>query len=99
MLKNPYVNAICAAAYIVGIVSLVNYFGRFADQPDTILAPMIMLSLLVISVSVMGLLFIYTPLKMLLGNERDAAIKFFGKTLGTFAGFALIFVILLFIFQ
>jgi hypothetical protein len=95
MIKNPYLNAFFAAAYIVVLVSVAMTFGAVikADQP--ILDPMIMLSTLVLSVALMAVLFFYTPAKMFLDNQRDAALSFFMKELGTFACFVLVLVLLL----
>lgn len=95
MLKNPFLNAVMAALYIVVIVSTLQLVTGFegADN-ETILIPMAMLSLLVLSVSVMALLFFYTPVRMLVENQKEAALAFFLKTIGTFAVFALVFALL-----
>ncbi len=45
----------------------------------------------------MGYLFVGEPLRMHLDGQKKEALTFFWKTVGSFAGFALIFVILLFI--
>jgi hypothetical protein len=95
MFKNPYVNAVLAAGYIVGIVLLIQgVTGITKDKPDTILIPMTMLSLFVLSAGVMGLLFVYTPGQLFLDNHRKEALTFFFRTLGTFAVFAAVFGIL-----
>ncbi len=94
MFKNPFLNAVYAALYIVGIVSVLS---TFVDGPGegTILIPMAMLSLFVLSAAIMGLLFVYTPAKMFLDNQREESLVFFFKTVGTFACFAVVFVLLL----
>lgn len=97
-MKNPYVHAVLAAVYIVVIVLIINGFGVFfKDTPDTILAPMTMLSLLVLSVATMGFLFAVEPLRLFLDNRREEAVKFFFKTLGTFACFVILFVVAMFL--
>lgn len=94
---TPLRNALFAALYIAGIVMLISSFERFfSDQPDTIVAPMVMLSLLVLSVAIMGYLFVFEPARMYLEGKKQEAITFFGKTVGFFAAFVLVFVILLF---
>ncbi len=94
---TPLRNAIFAALYIALIVSAINWFGTmFENTEDTIMAPMVMLSLLVLSVSIMGYLFVYEPLRLYLDGRKDEALPFFGKTVGIFACCALIFVALLF---
>lgn len=95
MLKNPFLNAFVAAAYIVLIVLSIGLSGKAMGE-ETIVAPMAMLSLLVLSVALMGVLFFYQPLSMFLDGDRNGALKFFLKTLGTFACFVLLFVVLMF---
>lgn len=95
-MKNPFFNAVAAALYIVVIVTVMNTAGSlFADTPDNILMPMVMLSLLVFSVALMGFLFAVQPLRLYLDNRREEAVTFFLKTLGTFACFIVVFVIAL----
>ena len=86
MTKNPYQNALLAAAYIVFIVLLISYGPALVrDKPDTILAPMAMLSLLVFSVAFMGYIFFFRPVLMYLNGQKREAVEFFTKTLVTFA--------------
>ena len=97
MLKNPFLNALIAFVYIVGLVLSVHKVSSYLPQKDTLLAPMTMLSLLVLSVSIMGILFVYEPARLFLENKRQEALSFFLKTVGTFACFVA-FLILLLIF-
>ena len=86
MSRNPYINALSAAAYIVFVVLLITYGPAYVrDKPDTILAPMAMLSLLVFSVALMGYLFFLQPIAMYLEGQKREAVELFTKTLGTFA--------------
>lgn len=85
MTKQPYYNAILASGYIVGIVHLIQWFTGFQGIQQTILIPIGMLSLLVLSVSVMGFLFFYHPLLLLLEGKQQQAVTRFLKTVGTFA--------------
>ena len=86
MTKNPYQNALLAAAYIVFVVLLISYGPALVrDKPDTILAPMAMLSLLVCSVAFMGYIFFFQPVLMYLDGQKREAVEFFTKTLGAFA--------------
>jgi hypothetical protein len=95
---TPLRNAIFAALYIAGIVSLINWFGTvFKDTQDSIMAPMVMLSLLVLSAALMGYLFVYEPLRLYMDGQKKEGFVFFWKTLATFACCALIFVVLLFV--
>ena len=86
MTKNPYQNALLAAAYIVFVVLLISYGPALVrDKPDTILAPTAMLSLLVFSVAFMGYIFFFRPGLMYLNGQKREAVEFFTKTLVTFA--------------
>ncbi|MEK7109564.1 MAG: hypothetical protein AAB919_04025 [Patescibacteria group bacterium] len=86
MSKNPYFNALLAGLYIVFIVLLVTYGPAYVrDKPDTIFAPMAMLSLLVFSVAFMGYLFFFQPVQMYLEGQKREAVGLFTKTLGAFA--------------
>ena len=86
MSRNPYINALLAAAYIVFVVLLITYGPAYVrDKPDTILAPMAMLSLLVFSVALMGYLFFLQPVAMYLEGQKREAMELFTKTLGSFA--------------
>ena len=50
MSKNPYFNALLAGLYVVFIVLLITYGPAYVrDKPDTILAPMAVLSFAVIT--------------------------------------------------
>ncbi len=87
MTTNPYINAALASAYIVlvalGITTLGTLVGP--DSDDTVLAPIAMLSLLVLSVAFMAFMFFYRPVALLLDGKRDEAVAFFARTLAAFA--------------
>ena len=85
-----------ALGYIAGIILIINKTSSTAVHiPDTILAPITMLSLFVLSAAVMGILFVYEPLRLFLENQKQQALSFFLKTIGTFACFIVILVALL----
>ena len=86
MSRNPYINALLAGLYIIFVVLLITYGPAYVrDKPDTILAPMAMLSLLVFSVALMGYLFFLQPVQMFLEGQKVEAVELFTKTLGAFA--------------
>lgn len=86
MTKNPYLNALVAGLYIVFIVILITYGPILVRQkPDTILAPIALLSLLVLSAAFMGYVFFLQPVLMYLEGQKREAVKFFMKTLAIFA--------------
>ncbi len=86
MTNNPYLNALLAAAYIA-LVACVMYFGTstMAGKEDTVLAPIAMLSLFVLSAAVMGFIFLFQPLQLLVKGDVASATTLFLKTLVTFA--------------
>lgn len=86
MSRSPYINALLAALYIVFVVLLITYGpAHVRDKPDSILAPMAMLSLLVFSVALMGYLFFLQPVAMYMEGQKREAVELFTKTLGIFA--------------
>src|SRR5258705_5173767 len=95
-MKKPFLHALAAALYIVIIVLSINGVTSFLPQ-QTILIPMVMLSLFVLSAAVMGFLFLSEPLKLYLDGQKQESVEFFGKNLGVFACFVIVFLILLFV--
>ncbi len=96
-MKKPFLNALGAALYIVGIVLVAQAIGSVLKQGhDTIIIPMTMLSLFVLSAAVMGYLFLYEPISLLIEGRKKEAVLFFGKVVGFFACFLLVFVALTF---
>ena len=96
MIKNPYLNAFMALGYIALIILIISKTsGVVAHTPDTLLAPVTMLSLLVLSTAIMGILFFYEPLCLFLENQKPQALSFLLKTVGTFACFVVILAALL----
>jgi hypothetical protein len=97
MTKNPFYNALTALVYIVAIVSGMNYISGIETNENEYIMPIIMLSLLVLSVSVMAYIFGYQPLVLFLDDKRKEAISLFLKTVGIFGGITLGMVVLYFL--
>jgi hypothetical protein len=96
MLKNPFINALMAGGYIVGgVLVMSTIIKSIMGTQDTIIIPMTMLSLLVLSVAVMAILFFFEPVRLLLENKRQEALSFFVKTLATFFCFVALMLFLL----
>jgi amino acid permease len=94
MKPNPYLHATFATLYIVGIVLIMNLLMSVTeDAEDSIIVPMTVLSLLTLSVALMGYLFAYEPLRLHIDGKRAEAVTFFLTTVGTFALFVLAFVV------
>src|SRR3989344_4232410 len=94
MPRNPFTHAAGAALYIVGIVHLISLFVD-GKVEGTLLIPMVMLSLLVLSALVMGYLFLYEPIMLYLDGKKKESLAFFGKTVAFFACFAITLVLIL----
>lgn len=93
---NPFVNAILAAAYIWGIALLFQFIQSVAGNvPDSILNPIAALSLLVFSAALMGSLFFYHPVILLLENKKREAVLYFLKTIGIFGAISILVVAIL----
>lgn len=86
MNKNPFLNAILAAGYIGLLVLVINGFAQPDQKEDTILIPVVMLSLLTLSAAVMGFLFVAEPLMLFIDGKKQEGLNFFLTTVATFAG-------------
>ncbi|HWA31929.1 MAG TPA: hypothetical protein VG694_00535 [Candidatus Paceibacterota bacterium] len=96
MLKNPFLNSIFAAVYIVLVVFIMDTFSRTSAPQQTLFVPMIILSLFVLSAAIMAVLFFYEPARMYLAGKRQEAVIFFSKTLAAFAAIVAVFLAVLF---
>lgn len=86
MTKNPLYNALLAISYIVVLVSAVNFAATHLQMmPDSLFLPMSVLATLVLSVALMGYLFFYQPVLLLLDGQREKAVTLFLQTVGIFA--------------
>ena len=97
MSKNPIINALSASAYIILVVAVMTWVTQpLKDKPDTFFAPVTMLSVLTLSVAVMAFLFFYQPLQLFIEGKKKEALDLFIKTVGIFAIFTVLVLILLF---
>jgi hypothetical protein len=97
-MKKPFLHALGAALYIVIIVLVAQGVGTLLkNQNDSIIIPMTMLSLFVLSAAIMGYIFLSEPLQLYLDGQKKEAVSFFAKTVGIFACFVAVFAILLFL--
>ena len=93
-MKKPFYYALGAIVYIVLIV-LAMSATKYFPQKETIIVPITMLTLFVLSAAVMGFLFLSEPIKLFLEHRKQEAVIFFLKTVGFFACFLAVFVVLL----
>jgi len=88
MTNKPLLNALIATLYIVTVVLLLTYVPKITganEKQDNILAPIAMLSLLVVSVAMMAYIFFFQPIQMYLDGDKRGAVSLFTKTLLFFA--------------
>ncbi len=95
-MKKPFLYAFAAAVYIIIIVFVINAVTSILPG-KSMLIPMTLLSLFVLSAAIMGFLFLSEPFRLYMENQKKEAITFFTKIVGFFACFAVIFMILLFV--
>lgn len=97
MSKNPIINALCASTYIILVVSVMTFVTQpLKNKPDTFFAPVTVLFVLTLSVSVMAYLFFYQPLILFIEGKKKEAVNLFVKTVAFFATITVIILILLF---
>ncbi|NCN45747.1 MAG: hypothetical protein CO040_01980 [Candidatus Pacebacteria bacterium CG_4_9_14_0_2_um_filter_36_8] len=98
MTKKPLINALCASAYIILVVTVMTLVTQpLRDKPDTFFAPIMMLFMLTLSVAVMAFLFFYQPLQLFIEGKKKQAVDFFAKTVGIFAIITAVILALLFL--
>ena len=91
---NPFINGIGAAAYIWAVGLLISHISSLHhDTPDNLVGSVSAISLMVFSAAVMGFLFFYRPVTLLIENKKEEAFYFFLKTLGVFGVITLLAVL------
>lgn len=93
MTRNPLLNALSASFYITVLVLVMSRATEMTGHGgESIIIPIIMLSLFTLSAAVMGFVFCYQPIRIYFEGNRQAAVKLFLQTLGIFAFVTLVFV-------
>jgi hypothetical protein len=95
--KKPFWYAFVAIAYIVILVTVMFSAESWVPEEDNMAMPIAMLGLLVLSVAIMGFLFLSEPLRLFLENQKREAVTFFLKTVGIFACFVFLSAVLIFL--
>jgi hypothetical protein len=96
MSKNPVINGFSALAYIILIASVMYWGTRMVKGPDTIIAPIAVISLFTLSAAVMGYLFCYQPIQLYFDGKKKQAVNLFLQTVTVFACITIILLMLLF---
>ncbi len=78
-------NAVGTATYVVLVATFLNNASRIfgPDEPKTILVPITMLLLLIMSASITGFLVFGRPVLWYLDGKKKEALSLLGYTLGT----------------
>jgi hypothetical protein len=92
MTKNPIVNALAGLLYIALVASLLFYVPPYIHIENSVLIPIVMLSLFVFSAASMGYIFLYQPLKLFLEGQKKESVSLFIQTLIIFAVSTAVFV-------
>ncbi len=87
MNKNPYINATAAFAYVAIIGTFLQNGKYIFGEQDPVFAPIMFLSLFVLSASLMGYLILGLPAQLLIEGHKKQAIDTFLRTIGTFAAY------------
>jgi len=97
MTKNPLINSFAALVYITTIASAMYYGPHIEGQVDSVFVPIAMISLLTLSVAVMGYLFFLQPVQLYLDGQKKEAANLLLKTILFFAGMTLLILATLFL--
>ena len=94
---KPFMHAVLAALYIVFIVFTINTLTSLEALHGTLLIPMAMLGLFVLSAAVMAFLFGYKPFQLYFDGQKRESLRFFATTVLIFALFVFAFISFLFV--
>ncbi|MEK7493870.1 MAG: hypothetical protein AAB630_01800 [Patescibacteria group bacterium] len=99
IIKTATINAVLTALYVSTISTFFFYIPKIFDnsKPDTVFAPIMMLSLLVFSVALVGALIFGRPMLWYLDGKKKEAISLFFYTLGAFLIITIIALLALFL--
>jgi hypothetical protein len=97
-MKNPLYNAALAEGYICLVASVMFYGQPLVGEKDAVIMPIAALSLLVLSASLMGYLFFYVPATLFVEGKKEESVRFFLKTVGSFALMTLVVFVAMFLF-
>lgn len=96
MNKYPVIHGLAAFLYVVFIVSIMNFGSAVTSEPNDFAAAIAIISLLTLSVAVMGYLFFFQPFSLYFSNKKKESVEFFLQTVITFGVFTVSMLILMF---
>lgn len=95
-IRRSFLSAVGVTAYTTAIGWLLfNAHRLFGERPDTALAPISVLTLLVLSVGIVGTIIFLRPVLMYLDGKKTDAVKLLVATLAWLA----LFTVILFVVQ
>ncbi len=97
MTKNPFLNALVAAAYIALIALLITFGERFFGPVNQVVGPIAFISLFTLSAAVMGYFFLYQPFVLYFEGKKKQAVNLFLQTVAVFGAITLLIFVLLFL--
>ena len=79
IMKNPIIkiaglNALATTAYVAAVVSFISYAPKTIDQKDTVLLPIVMLLLFILSAAITGSLVIGRPILWYMDGKKKEAV-------------------------
>ncbi len=93
MTKKPIYNALAAIIYIVLIIFFIDFISSVEYVSEGLWQSIIALSLITLSVAVMGYIFFFQPIVLFVEKNKKEAVKYFIHTILYFA----IIIILIFL--
>ena len=91
MTKNPVVNALAAFGYIVLVVVVMSWGSKMHQFVDnTLMAPLVAISIFTLSTGVMACVFCYQPIQLFFEGKKKQAIDLFLKTVMVFGGITIL---------
>lgn len=99
-IKNPVLHslghAVLVGLYVLGVATLMTNLEKNLPDGKSVLVPVGMLMLFVLSAAITGALVLGRPIFMYMDGQKKEALKFFGLTLGWM--FVIILTVFLFMF-
>ena len=91
LIKRGALSAALAVLYIAVVATLMSNAERlFGEQKPSILAPIVILSLLVVSAATMGMLVFGKPVMLYMDGKKREAIKLVTWTIGSLAALTIL---------
>lgn len=96
MTKNPLINAFAALAYIVIITTIMFYGINHRGPMNSVVIPIMVVSLFTLSAAVMGYIFLSQPAQLYLDGKKKPAMNLFLQTMAIFGVITALILLLVF---